>query len=154
MESSVEIQSEQKSSFISLTPVVIVPLVSNSEGKNYNVRTLLDSGSESNWVARDILKEIAYTKIDSITLKVQHFDGVKIQKFDLVQIYISRKDKWSPKRPSFKGIKRVSETLDCLVYDSFFHHRIVHGIKTFVKNTGRVSNGIVIDTLSKRTSTL
>ena len=143
MESSVEIESEQKSSFISLTPVVIVPLVSNREGELYNVRTLLDSGSESNWVARDVLKEIAFTKIDSITLKVQHFDGFKIQKFDLVQIYIGRKDTWSPKRASFKDINRVSETLDCLVYDSFFHHRRVHGIKTFVQNTGRVSNGIV-----------
>ena len=48
MESSVEIQSEQNSNFISLTPVVIVPLISINESEDYKVRTLLDSGSESN----------------------------------------------------------------------------------------------------------
>ena len=143
MESSVEIQSDQRNSFISLTPVVIVPLIGNNDKENYKVRTLLDSGSESNWISKEILKHIKYTKIDSIKLKVQHFNGEKVQKFDLVQIYVSRNDNWTPRRDSFKCLKRVSETLECLVYDGFFHHRMVHGIKRFVKNTGRVSDGIV-----------
>ncbi|CAL4121195.1 unnamed protein product, partial [Meganyctiphanes norvegica] len=34
---------------------------------------------------------------------------------------------------------RVWETLDCLVYEGFFHHKMVKGVKEFLKSTGRVS---------------
>ena len=118
---------------------MIVPLISFNN-VSFKVRTLLDSGSESNWIARDILKFIKHTKLDTIRLKVRHFNGVTPKRFDLVQIYIKRSDKWKPDRKSLKDISNVYDTLDCLVYEGFFHHRLVHGLKFFIKNTGRISD--------------
>ena len=110
METGVDGQQKSVNSFISLTPTVIVPLISGNND-SYKVRTLLDSGSESNWIARDVLKFIKHTKLDSIRLKVRHFSGVTPKRFDLVQIYIKRTDKWKPDRKSLRDIGKVYDTL-------------------------------------------
>ena len=60
METGIDDQQKSVNNFISLTPTVIVPLMSGS-GDTYKVRTLLDSRSESNWIARDVLKFIKHT---------------------------------------------------------------------------------------------
>ena len=40
---------------MALTPSVVVPVV-NSEGTDvYRLRTMLDSGSEQNWIAKEVL---------------------------------------------------------------------------------------------------
>ena len=130
---------------IAFTPTIIVPLIAHANNdiayanNVFKVRTLLDSGSEANWIARDILKFIKHTKIDTVRLKVRHFNGVHPSKFDLVQIYIKRNDNWKPARKSLKDISQVYETLDCLVYEGFFHHRLVKGIREYIKNTGKIS---------------
>ena len=69
------------------TPTIIVPLIDNSNS-DFKVRTLLDSGSESNWIARDILKFIKHTNLDTVRLTVRHFNGTHSSKFQVVQIYI------------------------------------------------------------------
>ena len=141
IETGVDSQQNSVNSIISLTPTVIVPLIGNSIN-SYKVRTLLDSGSESNWIARDVLKFIKHTKLNTIRLKVRHFNGVTPKKFDLVQVYINRTDKWKPDRKSLRDIGKVYDTLNCLVYEGFFHHRLVSGLKIFIKNTGRISDGV------------
>ena len=74
---------------ISLTPSVVIPIVGR-DNNVYKVRTMLDSGSESNWVSKAILSFIKFSKITTIRLNVKHFNGSTPQKFDLVQIYIAK----------------------------------------------------------------
>ena len=66
--------------FIALTPTIILPLVSSND-EGYTVRTLLDSGSESNWIAKEVLKYIKHTKLSAIRLRVRHFNGVTPKRF-------------------------------------------------------------------------
>ena len=101
----------------------------------FKVRTLLDSGTEASWITRDILKFVKYKRIDQVRLKVRHFNGVQDKMFELVKVYIRRKNKYKVSTKS----RRVWETLDCLVYEGFFHHKMVKGVKEFLKSTGRVS---------------
>ena len=61
------------------------------------------------------------------------------KKFELVQIYIKRKYKYKVSTKSLRDTSQVWETLDCLVYEGFFHHKMVKGVKEFLKSTGRVS---------------
>ena len=59
---------------VSLAPSMIVPLI-DKENNEYYVRTMLDSGSESNWISEGILQFIKHTKLDSVKLKVRYFYG-------------------------------------------------------------------------------
>ena len=126
---------------IVLTPTIIVPLLSFSH-TSFKVRTLLDSGSEANWISKDILSYIKYKKLSKVRLKVRHFNGVFSSNFDLVQVYIENPLQAKPVRKSANDTSLVYDTLDCLAYDHFFHHRLVHGIKNFIKNTGKISDGV------------
>ena len=92
METGIEEQQESLNNFIAFTPTIILPLVSSKE-ESYTVRTLLDSGSESNWIAKEVLKYIRHIKLSAIRLRVRHFDGVTPKRFQLVQVYIRRADK-------------------------------------------------------------
>ena len=73
---------------ISLTPSVVIPIVGR-DNNVYKVRTMLDSGSESNWVSKDILPFIKFSKINKIRLNIKHFNGSTPQKFDIIQLYIA-----------------------------------------------------------------
>ena len=44
----------------SLTPTIVMPLQNRNEGQ-YKVRTLLDSGSMTNWLAKELLEVLNYT---------------------------------------------------------------------------------------------
>ena len=46
----------KKEADISLLPTVIIPMVSTSKGKQHRVRTLLDSGSMTNWIPKGLLE--------------------------------------------------------------------------------------------------
>ena len=125
IETGVDSQQNSVNSIISLTPTVIVPLIGNSN-ISYKVRTLLDSGSESNWIARDVLKFIKHTKLNTIRLKVRHFNGVTPKKFDLVQVYINRTDILYGYRQTTFSIINTSHTIYILVlYDLTICHKDV-----------------------------
>ena len=108
---------------MSVIPSVVIPLVDTSSGV-YNVRTMMDSGSESNWIAEKVLPFIKHTRLGSVKLKVRHFHGFTTKKFNLVQIYIASYNN-EVKRNSLSDINRVWTQINCLVYDNFFHHRLV-----------------------------
>ena len=128
--------------FNAFTPTLIIPIVGKTS-KVYTVRTLMDSGSKSNWIAAEILPFIKHTLIDTVRLSVQHFNGSTTQTYKVVQIYIKRSDGWLPKRESFKHFGQIYETLDCLVYDGFFHHRQVSGVKDHIRNTGKLPSSVL-----------
>ena len=52
---------------ILVTPSVVVPII-GCDNTVYKVRTMLDSGSESNWVSKAILPFIKFSKITTIRL--------------------------------------------------------------------------------------
>ena len=68
---------------MSVTPPMVVPLIDIKDNECY-VRTMMDSGSESNWIAEGILLFIKHTKLDSIRLNVRHFYGNTTNKFCVV----------------------------------------------------------------------
>ena len=125
---------------VSMAPSMIDPLI-DKENREYYVRTMLDSGSESNWISEGILQFIKHTKLDSVKLKVRHFYGETTKKFSVVQIYISSGGR-KPVRDSLIEISKVFTHVNCLVYDSFFHHRIVYGLKDYIKKSNVVNNDI------------
>ena len=57
---------------ISLTPSVVIPIVGR-DNNVYKVRTMLDSGSESNWVSKDILPFIKFRKDKQNKIKYKTF---------------------------------------------------------------------------------
>ena len=74
---------------MALTPSVVVPVVNIKGTKVYRLRTMLDSGSEQNWIAEDVLPFIKHTKITTLHLNIKHFDGTTSKKVDLIQIYVA-----------------------------------------------------------------
>ena len=74
---------------MALTPSVVVPIVNIKGTEVYRLRTMLDSGSEQNWIAEDVLPFIKHTKITTLHLNIKHFDGTTSKKVDLIQIYVA-----------------------------------------------------------------
>ena len=48
----------QKEADISLLPTVVIPMISAIQDRQYRIRTLLDSGSMTNWITRGVLKKL------------------------------------------------------------------------------------------------
>ena len=70
---------------VSLSPTIIIPLLTGDSGnKYYRVRTLLDSGSGTNWIVVSLLKFIEHTVKGSEMLEVLTFSGKIRKKFPLV----------------------------------------------------------------------
>ena len=44
----------------SISPTLIIPLLANN-GKYFKVKTLLDSGSGTNWIVRKVLNQVKHT---------------------------------------------------------------------------------------------
>ena len=78
-----------------MTPSVILPLCTQNNDV-YRVRTLLDSGSSSSWISKDVLEYIDFASKGKVRVKVFHFEGTKAKRFEVVQIYILYRDEKSP----------------------------------------------------------
>ena len=76
-----------KDAEVSICPTIIIPVLANN-GRYFKVRTLLDSGSGTNWITTDVLNRIKHTIIKRKTLEVSTFSGEVRQKFTLAEIYI------------------------------------------------------------------
>ena len=76
-----------KDAEVSICPTIIIPVLANN-GRYFKVRTLLDSGSGTNWITIDVLNRIKHTIIKRKTLEVSTFSGEVRQKFTLAEIYI------------------------------------------------------------------
>ena len=116
-----------------MTPSVILPLCSK-HSDSYKVRTLLDSGSSSSWISKDILEHLDFTSKGKISVKVFHFEGVKAKRFEVVQIYVLGK----------KG----KIAIDCFVMESFAFHKMVPSIKNFLKENTTLNDSVIDDVVS------
>ena len=116
----------QKEAEISLSPTIIIPL-STAQNKPYRVRTLLDSGSMTNWIAKELLKTLKYTTKGHNLLEVITMTGKTQKRFQLVELYFSHKEK--------------EDNLMCYVFDEFTKHITVKGLPDHIKNNSEITQG-------------
>ena len=69
-----------------------MPLQNRNE-EQYKVRTLLDSGSMTNWLAKELLEVLNYTHKGHTTLEVYTMTGKTSKKFQLVEVYYTHNEK-------------------------------------------------------------
>ena len=116
----------QKDAEISLSPTLVIPL-SSEDYKTYKVRTLLDSGSMTNWIAKELLAKVNYTTKGHTWLEVFTMTGVVKKRFQLVEVYYSH-----------NGQK---DNLMCYVHEDFTKHITVRNLPEYIKNNSDLTQG-------------
>ena len=105
---------------ISLSPTIIMPLLTDDPNKKiFRVRTLMDSGSGTNWITVSLLKYLSHTVKGSEMLEVVTFGGTIRNKFPLVEVLYPL--------PNGK-----SANIMCYAHDSFTRHVAVKGMVEYV----------------------
>ena len=104
------------------SPSLVIPLNNKNGDGIYRVRTLIDSGFGSSWIAKDVLPKIKYKLIGHKQLRVRTF-GQEIEKrFKIVQIYFENHN--------------TKYAVRCYVIENFLKHILVKGLKDYLcKNT-------------------
>ena len=74
---------------MSISPTLIVPLISNGN-KQFKVRTLLDSGSGTNWIVKNILQHVQHTIKGSELMEVHTFHGAVRKKYPFCRSLLPR----------------------------------------------------------------
>ena len=93
------------------------------------MRTLIDSGSGSSWIAKDILPKINYTLIGHKQLRVRTF-GQEIEKrFKIVQIYFENHN--------------TKYAVKCYVIENFLKHILVKGLKEYLRKNTQLSPQVI-----------
>ena len=93
---------------MSMSPTLIIPLQTAQQNK-FKVRTLLDSGSGTNWIVKNILQHVHHTKKGSEILEVHSFHGAVKKKYQLVDVY-------------YIDQHNNSQAITCYVHDSYVRH--------------------------------
>ena len=76
-----------KEAEMSISPVLVVPVVTD-DGQYYKVKTLLDSGSTTNWITKKVLDKVKHIIKGNKKLSVFTFNGQVIQSFPLAEISV------------------------------------------------------------------
>ena len=97
------------------SPSLVIPLNKKEGNGIYRVRTLIDSGSGSSWIAKDLLPEINHTLIGHKKLRVRTFGRVVEDRFKIVQIYFENHN--------------IKYAIRCYVINNFLKHILVKGLK-------------------------
>ena len=71
---------------LSISPTLIIPLNTNGD-RPFKVRTLLDSGSGTNWIVKNILQHVQHTVKGTELMEVHTFHGAVRKRYPLVEIY-------------------------------------------------------------------
>ena len=119
--------NKAKQADMSLSPTIILPILKSNDCI-YKVRTLMDPGSGTNWISKDILKHVEYTSVGSEILEVVTFNNIVKQRFQLVEVYYNNLNQ--------------KQSLRCYVIHDFTQHIAVKSILDFI-----VSKSIVRSTL-------
>ena len=112
---------------LSLSPTVVMPLLTTQD-KSYRVRVLMDSGSMTNWLAKDLLDKLNYTVKGHTPLEVYTLTGKITKKFKLVEIYYYH-----------NGQKH---NLICYVHDAFAQHVTVRGMPEFIRENSALTEDV------------
>ena len=128
----------KKEADISLLPTVIIPMVSTSKGKQYRVRTLLDSGSMTNWISKGVLEMLKYTIKGNDLLELNTMTGTVQKRFQLVEVYYLHKN--------------IEYNVTCYVHEDFTKYVTVRGLPEYIKNNSNLTQeqlSKIIDPASK-----
>ena len=72
---------------LQVSPIVQVHLKRNKQDSSpYIVRTILDSGSGTNWCHQDLLDHVQYKDLGAINMKVQVFEGSREKRYGYVEL--------------------------------------------------------------------
>ena len=93
---------------MSISPTLIVPLTTNGD-RSFRVRTLLDSGSGTNWIVKNLLQYVQHTVKGSELMEVHTFHGAVRKKYPLVEIY-------------YQDSYKATHSIMCYVHDSYVRH--------------------------------
>ena len=94
----------------------------------YKVRTLLDAGSMTNWIAKEVLKFVKHKNKGHTSMEVVTMSGTIQKNFQLVEVYFT-----------YKGVEK---TLTCYVHDSFVKHITVKGMPEFLSKEAKLPPNI------------
>ena len=109
---------------LSLLPTVPIPLICKYplKYKKYNVRTLLDSGSSTNWIAEELLEKVEHAKLGSKKLDVYTLSGKIRKNFKIVEVYYYK--------------NKIQQKIVCYVNDSFTQNLKVPGMVEHIHMSG------------------
>ena len=93
---------------MSISPTLIVPLITN-DNRSFKVRTLLDSGSGTNWIVKNLLQYVQHTVKGSELMEVHTFHGAVRKKYPLVEVY-------------YQDPYNTTHSIMCYVHDSYVRH--------------------------------
>ena len=123
----------QKEADISLLPTVVIPMITVN-GKQYRIRTLLDSGSMTNWITKGVLKMIKYTTKGHDLLELNTMTGKVQKRFQLVEVYYA--------------YNQVVNNVTCYVHDDFTKYVTIKGLPDYIKNNSNITQeqlGKIVD---------
>lgn len=108
-----------KEAEMSISPVLVVPVVTD-DGQYYKVKTLLDSGSTTNWITKKVLDKVKHTIKGNKKLSVFTFNGQVIQSFPLAEI-------------SVHDEQGKVKNIICYVMDRYTDYVTVEGICPYIQ---------------------
>ena len=111
------------------SPSLVIPLNNKNGDGIYRVRTLIDSGSGSNWIVKDILPKINYTLIGHKQLRVRTFGKEVVGRYKIVQIYFED--------------PHVRYAVRCYVIEDFLKHILVKGLKDYLRKNTKLSKEVI-----------
>ena len=123
----------QKEAEEAIMPILPVPLHSKEKGSYYKVNTLLDSGSSTNWITEDLLKNLDHKIVGDTELEVYTLNSIERRKFKLVEVYYT-------KNKEKKGIR-------CYVHEKYTQHTRVRGMLEFIKENSRGASDELLDSI-------
>ena len=92
----------------------------------YKVRTLLDSGSGTNWIVKNVLPHIHHTVKGSEMMEVHSFHGAVRKRYPLVEVY-------------YKDPQNNVQAIMCYVHDSYIRHIQLPMYRYIIEELGNVT---------------
>ena len=114
---------------LQVSPTTIVDLIVKNDSAPYKTRTLLDTGTGTNWCHVDLLQYVKYNNLGSITMQVQAFEGCRKRRYKYVEIFYTVHGKIG--------------TLRCFVTDQYAWFNEIKGLTQFAAS--QLSDHSVID---------
>ena len=128
---SISATSTDSTAEASLSPSIILPLLTGEkENKLYKVRTLLDSGSGTNWIVASLLKYVVHTVKGTERLEVLTFSGKVHKKYPLVEVLYPL--------PSGKAANIL-----CYAHDTFTTHVAVKGMIEYIRKEAKQKSDLL-----------
>ena len=114
---------------LQVNPIIQVHLKREKDTAPYIVRTLLDSGSGTNWCHQDLLKHVKYRDLGSVDMTVERFEGSIRKRYRYVTLEYM--------------VGELTGGLHCLVTDQYAWFNDIKGLTEHA--AGQFPGGKVFD---------